>query len=94
MSRNILKFRANAPHPQQRLNPSSCLTWALDRINQRAGLVEGNSNSLAEEKMDFTPGGLDKITDIMKETVPGEKQIMQWIAAKPLPDQEQSVNLL
>jgi hypothetical protein len=30
----------------------------------------------------------------MKETVPDEKQIMQWIAAKPLSDQEQSVNLL
>jgi hypothetical protein len=68
--------------------------WALDRINQSVGLVESNSTSLAEERMDFTPGGLDQITGIMKETVPDEKQIMQWIAAKPLPDQEQSVNLL
>lgn len=30
----------------------------------------------------------------MKETVPNEKMILQWIAAKPLTDQEQSVDLL
>jgi hypothetical protein len=30
----------------------------------------------------------------MKETVPDEKHIMQCIAAKPLSEQEQSVNLL
>ncbi len=31
---------------------------------------------------------------VVKETVADEKQIAQWIAAKPQPDQEQSVNLL
>jgi len=40
-------------------------------------------SSLIGEKMEPTPG-----------TVPDEKQIVQWIAAKPLSDQEQSVNLL
>ena len=37
----------------------------------------------------------DGVEGTMKEAVPNEKQIIQWIAAKPLVDQEQSVvNLL
>jgi hypothetical protein len=51
-------------------------------------------SSLTSEKMEPTPGSSERNEATMKETVPDEKQIMQWIAAKPLSDQEQSVNLL
>jgi hypothetical protein len=54
-------------------------------------------SSLTDEKMEPTFGGTERdevIEGNMKETVPNEKKIMQWIAAKPLTDQEQSVDLL
>jgi hypothetical protein len=47
--------------------------------------------------MEPTFGGTEReegTEGTMKETVPNEKKIMQWIAAKPLTDQEQSVDLL
>jgi hypothetical protein len=42
-------------------------------------------------KMDLTHKGN---MGLIKEIVPDEKEVMQWIAAKPLSEQEQSVNLL
>jgi hypothetical protein len=68
----------------------------LGHLNRSANVEawEVTYSSLTGEKMEPTPerSGLNEAT--MKETVLDERQIMQWIAAKPLPDQEQSVNLL
>ena len=44
--------------------------------------------------MEPTSEGAVLNKSIMKETVPVEKHVMHWIAAKPLSEQEQSVHLL
>jgi hypothetical protein len=57
-------------------------------------LVRATYSSLIVEKMEPALEKSKRNEATMKETVPDEKQIMQWISAKPLSDQEQSVNFL
>lgn len=74
-------------------NPVVCLAWIPDQVI-RVRASGDSYSSLIGEKMELTSKGTERNNGITKETDPDEKQIMQWIATKPLPDQKQSVNLL